>query len=65
MRGQSLSFDNEKYYIPMALKNFSWIIPDTLAGSALPGGAMYLNDEYALSDLRELYELGVRRLISL
>ncbi|MBD3343750.1 MAG: hypothetical protein GF401_01655, partial [Chitinivibrionales bacterium] len=46
-------------------KNFSWIIPDTLAGSALPGGAMYLNDEYALSDLRELYELGVRRLISL
>lgn len=49
----------------MAVHNFSWIIPEKLAGAALPGGIRADLAEYARADLRELYELGVRCLVSL
>jgi protein-tyrosine phosphatase len=42
------------------LRNFSWVIPGLLAGSALPGWDGKLAD-----DLAELARLGVRRLVSL
>jgi atypical dual specificity phosphatase len=42
------------------LRNFSWVIPDLLAGSALPGWDGELAD-----DLGELARRGVRRLVSL
>lgn len=44
--------------------NFSWVIPGRLAGAALPGG--YAGSPHdALTDLRDLRELGVRCLVSL
>ncbi len=49
----------------MALHNFSWVIPNRLAGSALPGGMIGVPDDYILSDLAELHEHGVRCLVSL
>ena len=49
----------------MAVHNFSWIIPDKLAGAALPGGIHAHLEDYARSDLKELYDLGVRCLVSL
>lgn len=49
----------------MAIHNFSWIIPEKLAGAALPGGAYVHLEDYTRSDLKELYDLGVRCLVSL
>jgi protein-tyrosine phosphatase len=49
----------------MALHNFSWVIPGTLAGSALPGGLPRAPEEHMLSDLRDMYEEGVRCVLSL
>lgn len=48
----------------MALENFSWVIPDKLAGCAFPGGGS-TNTDHLRSDLRELYDHGVRILVSL
>jgi len=49
----------------MAIQNFSWIIPDKLAGSAMPGKSISPVEEYVLSDLRGLYNIGIRCLLSL
>lgn len=49
----------------MALHNFSWVMPQRLAGSALPGGMIGVPDAYILSDLGELHQHGVRCLVSL
>jgi len=49
----------------MALQNFSWVIPDKLAGCAMPGQARVLEQKALLSDLRDLYKRGVRCLLSL
>jgi atypical dual specificity phosphatase len=49
----------------VAIHNFSWVIPDKLAGSALPGGVYSNLEDYTRSDLKELYDLGVRILVSL
>ncbi len=49
----------------MALWNFSWVIPGKLAGTSRPGGYRVDVDEYVLADLGELYQKGVRVLISL
>ena len=52
------------------IRNFSWAVPGRLAGAALPGqGAPWPGapqaDPYLLSDLRELRDMGIRRLVSL
>lgn len=49
----------------MALWNFSWVIPNKLAGSSRPGGYRIDHDDYVLADLNELYSNGVRCLVSL
>jgi atypical dual specificity phosphatase len=49
----------------VAIHNFSWVIPEKLAGAALPGGGYPNLEDYTRSDLAELYELGVRCLVSL
>ncbi|MBA7685705.1 hypothetical protein ES703_94131 [subsurface metagenome] len=49
----------------MSIHNFSWVIADKLAGSALPGGMHSNRVEYIISDLEEYYERGVRCLVSL
>ncbi|MBD3239067.1 MAG: hypothetical protein GF331_00670 [Chitinivibrionales bacterium] len=49
----------------MSLHNFSWVIPQKLAGSALPGGMIGVPDDYILSDLGELREHGVHCVVSL
>lgn len=49
----------------MGIKNFSWVIPNKLAGCALPGGEQISNKEYLFSDLKELYSCGIRSLFSL
>lgn len=49
----------------MAIHNFSWVIPEKLAGAALPGGFYANLVEYVRSDLKELSDLGVRCLVSL
>lgn len=49
----------------MALHNFSWVIPDKLAGSALPGGLPGAPEDYIRSDIRDLHDSGVRCLLSL
>jgi atypical dual specificity phosphatase len=46
------------------LNNFSWVIPQKLAGSALPGGYA-CRDSAVLSDLLDLHRRGVRCLVSL
>jgi len=43
----------------MALHNFSWVIPNLLAGSALPGGRTITGSLYRESDLWDLREEGV------
>jgi len=48
----------------MALRNFSWIVPGHLAGSAMPGGYSYIED-YMYSDLHDLYRQGIRCVVSL
>jgi hypothetical protein len=47
------------------IRNFSWVIPHRLAGSALPGEGAPWAARYVLSDLQELRGLGIRRLVSL
>jgi len=47
------------------IRNFSWVIPDRLAGAALPGEGGSWGAEYLLADLRELVGIGIRRLVSL
>lgn len=47
------------------MDNFSWVIPDKLAGSALPGGRLDAPKERVLSDLTFLFDQGVRVLVSL
>lgn len=48
----------------MPIKNFSWVLPDKLAGSGIPGQRS--NDEVGLrSDIEELSISGVKHLISL
>jgi len=49
----------------MALRNFSWVLPERLAGSGIPGGYDSDLEEYVSSDLRELRERGVDVLVSL
>lgn len=49
----------------MAIQNFSWVIQDKLAGCALPGRPLCNVKEDVLSDLRELYDKGIRCLLSL
>lgn len=49
----------------MAIQNFSWVIPDKLAGSAMPGKSLTPLDAYVLSDLKDLYSNGIRCLLSL
>ncbi len=49
----------------MAIKNFSWVIPDKLAGSAMPGRSLTPLDAYMLDDLKDLYGYGIRSLLSL
>jgi len=48
----------------MALTNFSWVIPDKLAGSALPGKPL-LDEVSVRSDIGALAESGVTILVSL
>ena len=45
--------------------NFSWIIPDKLAGAALPGGGFFRGESNLRQDLRDLHERGIRCLVSL
>jgi protein-tyrosine phosphatase len=47
------------------VRNFSWVIPDRLAGAAVPGEGGSWGLEYLLADLRELVGKGIRRLVSL
>lgn len=49
----------------MAIQNFSWVIERKLAGSAMPGKSLSPVDEYMLSDLKQLYDKGIRSLLSL
>jgi hypothetical protein len=49
----------------MALDNFSWVIPQKLAGSALPGGRLSTVRPFLESDIRELTGQGVSCLVSL
>ena len=49
----------------MAIQNFSWVIPDKLAGCAMPGESSASEQSAILSDLKELYNRGVRCLLSL
>ncbi len=49
----------------MAIRNFSWVIPGKLAGSAMPGGSMHAVDAYVGADILELHEKGVRGLLTL
>ena len=48
----------------MPLRNFSWVIPDKLAGSDIPGGAGVDGDSL-LGDLQYLAATGIRMLVSL
>lgn len=49
----------------MTIQNFSWVIPDKLAGCAMPGKSSLAEESAILSDLKELYNRGVRCLLSL
>jgi hypothetical protein len=49
----------------MALQNFSWVIPDRLAGSAMPGKSVHPVDAHVYTDLQELFTIGIRCLLSL
>ncbi|MBD3420118.1 MAG: hypothetical protein GF398_08385 [Chitinivibrionales bacterium] len=57
----NLSFAKETGVV---LRNFSWVIPGKVAGSAMPGGHSSQR-EYILGDLAEMFDQGVRCLISL
>jgi hypothetical protein len=58
-----LIFVTEQVY-SMTVTNFSWVIPDKLAGSALPGKPM-LDEESMRRDIGTLAESGVTVLVSL
>jgi protein-tyrosine phosphatase len=45
--------------------NFSWVIDDLLAGSALPGGRWVNSSDSLRADLADLHDRGVRMLVSL
>ncbi len=45
--------------------NFSWVVPDKLAGAALPGGWDYGGDRALEQDLADLHSQGIRCLVSL
>ena len=50
------------------VSNFSWVIPDRLAGAAMPGGRLpgsQWAERETLSDLEDLRERGVRCLVTL
>lgn len=49
----------------MSIRNFSWVLPGKLSGMAMPGSLYYSTVDYILADLTELYEKGVRCLVSL
>ena len=49
----------------MAIENFSWVIQDKLAGCALPGRPLCNVKEDVFSDLGDLYDKGIRCLLSL
>ena len=49
----------------MAIQNFSWVVPDKLAGCALPGKALLPGEDYVFPDLKYLYNNGIRCLLSL
>ena len=49
----------------MAINNFSWVIPNKLSGSALPGGYNCDEPAHVEEDLRDLFDRGVRCLVSL
>jgi protein-tyrosine phosphatase len=49
----------------MGVHNFSWVIPGKLAGSAIPAGLDFGSTDYTLSDLTELYSVGIRCIVSL
>lgn len=48
----------------MAIQNFSWVIQEKLGASALPGKSFFKEDTI-LADLGELYQKGIRCLVSL
>ncbi len=49
----------------MAIQNFSWVIPNKLAGSAMPGKSVNPVDAHMYSDIQELFDNGIRCLVSL
>ena len=49
----------------MALSNFSWVIPGSLAGSAIPGGRLWTARPFVASDIGELKENAISCLVSL
>ncbi len=49
----------------MSIRNFTWVLPGKLSGMAMPGSPDYSTVDYILADLTELYEKGVRCLVSL
>ncbi len=49
----------------MSIRNFTWVLPGKLSGMAMPGSLYYSTVDYILADLTELYEKGVRCLVSL
>jgi protein-tyrosine phosphatase len=49
----------------MALKNFSWVIDNRLAGSDVPGNAPVPSENAVASDLQHLHNAGIRSLVSL
>ena len=48
----------------MTIQNFSWVIQDKLAGSAIPGKSS-ITQEHIISDLMDLKTKGIDRLLSL
>lgn len=48
----------------MALKRFSWVIPQKLAGSDMPGEGL-TNEEKLIEDISFLYKNGIKVLLSL
>jgi protein-tyrosine phosphatase len=49
----------------MAIQNFSWVIPNKLAGSAMPGKAPSPVLEYMEADVQDLAARGITSLLSL
>jgi hypothetical protein len=63
--GTNRAYHYFQIVVPMSIQNFSWIIPDKLAGSAMPGKSMQPEDSLMLTDCRDLFMRGIRCLLSL